>query len=230
MEINRRKFLTSTVAGSSLLLAGCMNNTQSYGEGHEVPDGPIANASIPSSPEDRVYATMGSDDASVAVQYFGNFKCPYCAQFSVEILPGLVEDYVAPRDVQLQYRSLVYVNGQAFLGQDSPRLGQGGLAVWNNDPEQYWTFHEYVYANQPPESENWGTVNNIMNFVEGSNVENTEQIKEDINNNAYNEPLQQTAEAANSADITGTPLLWINGTVVNGLEEQQVRNVIESSI
>lgn len=229
MDLSRRKLLTGIGASGSMLLAGCMNG-QEYGVGHEVPDGAVANASIPESPSDNTYSTMGPSDAPVPIYYFGNFKCPFCKDFSTEVLPGLVEDYVETGDVQLQYRSLVYVNDQPFLGADSPRIGQGGLAVWNQDPEQYWTFHEYVFANQPPETETWGTVDNIMNFVEGSEVENTEQIREDIQNSAYTQALEETSSTANGLGISGTPLLWIDGTVVNGLEEQQVRNAIEDAI
>lgn len=229
MELNRRKFLSGTIAGGSLLLAGCTGG-QSYGKGHDVPDGPVANAPIPDNPSEQAYPTMGSTDAAVPIYYFGNYKCPFCAEFSTEVLPGLVEDYVVPGDALIQSRSLVYVNDQPFLGQDSPRLGQADIAVWKNDPEQYWTFHEYVFANQPPESKIWGSIDNIMNFVEGSNVENADQIKEEITNNAYSQELQKTSQTANGLGISGTPLLWIDGTVVNGLEEQQVRNAIEDAI
>lgn len=229
MELNRRKFLTGAAAGGSLLLAGCMNG-QSYGSGHEVPDGAVANAPIPDAPSKSGFATMGSTDATVPIYYFGNYKCPFCAEFSTQVLPSLVEEYVSTGDALIQYRPLVYVDNQPFLGQDAPRLGHSDLAVWMNDPEQYWTFHEYVYANQPPESEIWGTTDNIMNFVEGSEVENTEQIREDITNEAYSQQLQETSQTASGLGITGTPLLWVDGTVVNGLEEQQIRNAIEESL
>lgn len=229
MEMNRRKFLASTAAGSSILVAGCLTGSE-YGKGHEVPDGPVANAPIPENPGEMTYATMGPSSASVPVFYFGNFKCPFCKEFSTQILPKLVEDYVVPGDIQIQSRSLVYVNGSPFLGADSPRLGQAGLAVWNNDPEQYWTFHEYVYQNQPAESQNWGTVSNILNFAEGSNVENLDQIETEVKDQAYSSELEETAQTASGLGISGTPTLWIDGTTVNGLEEQQVRNAIEDAL
>jgi len=83
--------------------------------------GAVTTAPIPDSPGDFRYATMGSADADVMVTYFGSWKCPYCAQFSTEMLSQLVTDYVEPGQL---HRGQQRCMRPSLLGvrSDIPRL------------------------------------------------------------------------------------------------------------
>ncbi|MFC4986771.1 DsbA family protein [Saliphagus infecundisoli] len=160
--------------------------------------------------------------------YYGNWKCPYCADFSTGFLGDIVTDYVEPGDISLQFRSLAYIDGEPFLGSDAPRAAQAGLAAWNVDPETYWRYHEYVFANQPPESETWATTDKLVSFAEEAGVTETGQFRTKIQEQAYESPIRETSQAAADAGISGTPALIIDGEMVNPLsDEQRIRTFIE---
>lgn len=222
--ISRRQFLAGVGIAS---LAGC-SGRESSSESISAVDGPVVAAPVPDDPDSRTYATMGSTDGPV-VTYYGNWKCPYCAQFSSGFLADIVSEYVEPGDVAVEYRALTYVDGSPFLGPDAPRASRAGLAVWNVDPSAYWRYHELVMANQPPETQQWATTEKLMRFVSEAEVSDTETVRSEIESESYNEALEATTAAANEAGISSTPALRIGDEVVNPLQnEQRVRELIEA--
>jgi protein-disulfide isomerase len=173
---------------------------------------------------------MGSADAEVTVTYFGSWKCPYCAQFSTGMLSQLVTDYVDPGTITLEFRDLAYIGGEPFLGPDAPAAGQAGLAVWNAEPASYWSFHEYVFQNQPPEREQWATAEQLVEFARSAGVSKTEAVRTAIQENQYEDALRATGRAASDSGVNSTPTLLIDGTTINPLgNEDRTRRLIEDA-
>ncbi|MDS0223443.1 DsbA family protein [Haloarcula sp. S1AR25-5A] len=192
--------------------------------------GAVTTAPIPDSPGNVRYAMMGSADADVTVTYFGSWKCPYCAQFSTGMLSQLVTDYVEPGTIALEFRNLAYFGGDPFLGPDAPTAGQAGLAVWNIDPASYWAFHEYVFRNQPPESDQWATAERLVEFAQAAGVSETASIRTAVQENQYDDALRATDSAASDVGVDATPTLLIDGTTVNPLgNEERTRQLIEDA-
>ena len=194
-------------------------------------NGVVATAPVPASPNEFQYARLGTAGAEVTVTYFGSWKCPYCAQFSTGMLSQLVTDYVEPGDITLEFRDLAYIGGEPFLGPDAPAAGQAGLAVWNDEPASYWTFHEYIFKNQPPESEQWATADRLVELARSAGVSATEEIRTAIQENQYEDALRATGRAASDNGVDSTPTLLVDGTTVAPLgNEERTRRLIESAI
>lgn len=185
---------------------------------------------IPSSPGDYRYAVAGTGDATASITYFGNWKCPYCARFSSGFFSTLVEEYVEPGDLRIEFRNLAYFNGEPFLGADSPDAGRAGLAVWNDDPDSYWAFHHHVFGNQPPEGDNWATASRLTTMAEEAGVSDPAVVREAIEEGQYQDALDATASAATDAGINGVPALLIDGEVVSALAEDEVRTRVDTLV
>ena len=232
--VTRRRILATS---ATLALSGCLggengdsSNTESGSSPSTESDSPVANAPVPDDPTSSTYARAGSADRPT-VTYYGNWKCPYCADFSTGFLGDIVTDYVEPGDISLRFRSLAYIDGEPFLGPDSPRAAQAGLAIWNVDPGAYWQFHEYIFANQPPESERWATTDKLVSFAEEAGVSETGQLRTDIQDQAYESPIQKSSQAATDQGVSGTPALVIDGETVNPLsDEQRTRTLIKQLV
>ncbi|MFB6151323.1 MAG: DsbA family protein [Haloarculaceae archaeon] len=226
----RRQVLAGVTSGIALSTAGCLGS----GGGDlptETPTGPVSTAPIPDSPGDYTYATAGTGDAPVQVTYFGNWKCPFCADFSTGFLADIVTDYVEPGTVDLTFRALSYAgNGDPFLGKDAPRAARAGLAVWNVDPGSYWRFHEYVMQNQPPESKTWADTDTLVTMAENAGVSDPDAVESALSNGKYEKPVRQNTKAAAQAGIAGTPTLVVGGTTVNPIQSQErVRELISQA-
>lgn len=221
----RRSLLAGMAAGGLTALAGCLDGD---GGGSRV----VAEAQIPDSADGLTYAEMGT--GGPRVQYFGNWKCPFCAEFStgserVLSLGSIVEDYVQDGSLRLQYRGLAYLgSGEPFLGPDAVRATRAGLAVWDREPESFWGFYESVMADQPPESEAWATTDRLISFAEDAGVSATDAIRSAIENRAYQDAIEQTTTDANAAGVDGTPLLVVDGTVHSPFDVASTRSALDS--
>ena len=225
-SVTRRRLLTS---GGILALSGCIGGGNGGSQNTDT-DAGVAEAPIPNDPSSATYATAGSADRPT-VTYYGNWKCPYCAEFSGGFLGDIVTDYVKPGDISLRFRALAYIDGKPFLGPDAPRAAQAGLAVWNVDPATYWRYHENVFANQPPERETWATTDKLVSFAEQAGVAETEQLRTALESQKYEMPVRETTQAAADVGVSGTPALVIDDETVNPLsDEQRTRTLIEQFV
>jgi protein-disulfide isomerase len=203
MTPSRRQFLLTGGAAATAGLAGCLGGNGTNLP-DEVPSTAVTGVPIPDSPGDHDYETMGTADAPT-LTYYGNWKCPHCATFSTGALNELAADYVEPGDLNLEFRALILWNN------DDVRAAQAGHAVWNVDPERYWTFHEYVMANQPSSSKEWATTNWLTTAAEKVGVEDVDAVKSQIQDGAYTDLIERTSSEANSAGFGTTPTLAVDG-------------------
>lgn len=214
-------------------LAGCGGSTSGGGggSGGGATSDAVANAPLPDDTS-TTYATMGPSDADAHVVYVGNWKCPYCAKFDTGWFPSFVTDYVETGNVQLTFRCLAYTpSGEPFLGPDASRAARAGIALWHAEPESYWAWHTYVFANQPPEKQQWATTDRLVSMMEKSGVSADARatVRADLEGTAYSEAVRATTTYAQNHEISGTPTMVVDGQVYNPLVEDETRAAIENA-
>lgn len=170
--------------------------------------------------------TMGSEDATVTVVEFGDYKCPFCRQFETEVFPQLKSNYIDNGQVKFKF-----VN-YAFLGASSDRAAVAGECVYNQDPEQFWDFHKSVYENQGPESQDWATQDFLMELAR----ENTENLNYNsletcISSQQTVDEVRKDQRIGSQAGVTGTPAVYVNGQKVqNALSYSSISSVIDQEL
>jgi protein-disulfide isomerase len=235
----RRAFLTAAAGGTTVGLAGCTSilggDDGGGGGGDPVSaDGPVASAPLPDG--ESTYARMGT--GGPVVTYYGNWKCPFCAEFStgsdrVYSLGDLVGDYVEPGDLTLEHRSVAYLGDDPFLGPDAPRAARAGLSVWNRDPETYWHYHENLMANQPPEGEQWATADRLVEFANAVEMGQPGGLRDDLDSGAYEQEVRANTDPFLNAfgdERAGTPAVVVDGTPRSPFEPEAFRNALDSLV
>lgn len=177
------------------------------------PTGYLTDAPFPSNPSAFPYARMGAADAEVVTLY-GSWKCPVTREFVVQDLPDLARAYVDSRRVAIRFRALAYQGGQPYLGPDSPRAAWAGLAVWTHDPSSYWAYFATVFQNQPPERDEWATLDTLQQFLRRADVGNLNAVIEDVYDAERDELVRATSDAADRLGIKSLPRLAYDGEVV----------------
>lgn len=165
----------------------------------------VSLSDVPLPEEDTRYARMGGPDADAVATIYGNWKCPYTRDFVLTQLPEVVDSFVTSGQLQLEFRSLAYQDDEPFLGPDAPRSSRGGLAVWDVDPESYWSYFAYVFSNQPQERREWGQPSLLRRFAEESGVDQPDRIEGAVTSDAYADPVQATVQAALDAGVGSVP-------------------------
>lgn len=87
---------------------------------------------------------IGPVDAPVVLVVFSDYQCPFCAKWSTETLPAMM-DYVDDGDLRIEWRDVnVY-------GRDSERAARAAYAAALQG--QYWEYHHELYPDgktRPP--------------------------------------------------------------------------------
>jgi protein-disulfide isomerase len=172
------------------------------------------------------------------VTYYGNWKCPFCAEFStgsdrVLSMGTLVEEYVEPGDLKMEYRSVAYLGDDTFLGPDAPRAARAGLSVWNRDPDTYWAYHEHVMANQPPESQEWATADRIVEFANAVEMSQPGGLRDDLDGGAYESEVRANTEPFLNAfgdERPGTPAVVVEGTPYSPFQPEPFQEALDSLV
>ncbi|MCL4354276.1 DsbA family protein, partial [Patescibacteria group bacterium] len=87
----------------------------------------------------------GDKNAKVTVVEFADFRCPFCERFFTDVEPQLIKDYVNTGKVKLAYRHF------AFLGPASVVAANASECA--NEQNKFWDMHDYLFENQPSESD-----------------------------------------------------------------------------
>jgi protein-disulfide isomerase len=167
---------------------------------------------LPSKPSEHAYATMGDDDASVTATFYGAWKCPYTHEFVLNFLPTLIEEYVKPGDVAIEFRAVAYEDGAGFHGPDEPRAARAGLAIWNEDPKAYWTFFGTMFKNQNS-SPGWATMETLARIAKKAGVSNRSEIASQIEAGDYQSQIEKTMDQVNKLGISNVPRIVVGDTV-----------------
>jgi protein-disulfide isomerase len=88
--------------------------------------------------------TLGDPDAPATLTEFADLQCPFCAEFARGVLPTLVDEYVRPGELALDFQALT------FIGEDSLEAAQMAAAAGLQD--RLWNFVDGFYANQGTEN------------------------------------------------------------------------------
>lgn len=165
-------------------------------------DGAATAALLRGIPQDGTM--LGDPEAPVTVVEYADLQCPYCKTFALDTLPRLIDEYVRPGKVRLEFRGL------AFLGQDSVEALRAVLAAGRQD--RLWNVMDLLYANQGQENSGWVTTDLLRAVgaaVPGLDVER-------MLSEAATAPVQtaiERAQAQAAADgIEGTPSFTVART------------------
>ena len=90
---------------------------------------------------------IGAPDAPVTLVEFADLQCPFCAQWATDAFPDLVEEYVRPGKLRIEFRGLT------FIGPDSEKALRAALSAGEQD--KLWQTVELLYQNQGGENTGW---------------------------------------------------------------------------
>jgi protein-disulfide isomerase len=144
---------------------------------------------------------LGRGDAPATLVEIADLQCPFCAQYSVQVLPTIVEDYVRTGKIAYELRI------RSFLGRDSVRAA--GAAAEAARENRMFQFADLFYRNQGPENSDYadaGFMRRIAGQVEGLDVERVVAAADD----PLSYPAVRAGEQfARRIGSTGTPDFYL---------------------
>jgi protein-disulfide isomerase len=151
--------------------------------------------------------TLGHPNAPVTLKYFGDLECPYCKDFTINILPALIDKYVRTGKMRIEYHSLETATREpeVFKTQQvaAYAAGKQNLA---------WDFIELFYHEQGEEESGYVTesyLQGLASQIPGLNLADWTTARGE---SVYTNEVENDAQAANQAGFTGTPSFSLGKT------------------
>ena len=169
--------------------------------------------------------TLGDPDASVTVEVWEDFQCPFCQRFTFLVEPGIVERYVRSGDVRLVFRNL------PFLGDEFAWAAvAASLAA---DQNLFWPFRDYLFANLLGENVGSYDLDRLLAIGEVVGLDMAEFRRGLALDNArarFAEFQREALEDAAALGINSTPTVTVDGTAVASTDLETVSAAIEAAL
>jgi protein-disulfide isomerase len=156
---------------------------------------------------------LGQPAAPVTLAYFADLQCPYCRDFSLEVLPSIIERWVGAGRLRIESRALQTATHEpeVFLAQQVAALAAGRQ-------DRAWHFIETFYAQQGEENSGYVTdayLQGIASQVTGLDLVRWASERRDPE---LVDEIAGDARAAENAGLTGTPsfLIGASGDAMSG--------------
>jgi protein-disulfide isomerase len=149
-------------------------------------------------PQTGIY--LGNPAAPVRVVEFADLQCPFCREYSLQVLPQLVQDYVRSGKVRMEFRSL------SFIGKDSVTAARAAAAAAQQD--KLWNFVDVFYFNQGEENSGYVTPAFLDRVGKAAGVD-TAKANAFAASPASLKPLNAANALADQSDVQSTPTILV---------------------
>lgn len=147
---------------------------------------------------------LGRPTAPVTLVEYADLQCPYCAAWTRQTLPVLVDDYVRRGRVRIVF------HGLAFLGPDSGSALTATVAAGRQN--RLWDVLEALYHRQGAENSGWFTDSLLGQVVGGIPGLDRARLDQDRRSAWTERQLRAAAAAATAAGVSSTPSFQIGLT------------------
>ena len=152
--------------------------------------------------------TLGSPTAPVTLQYFGDLECPVCREFTLGALKPLIENYVRPGKLKVEYRSFETATREreTFSTQQVAALAAG-------KQQKAWYYIELFYHQQGEENTGYVTESYLQGLAQQVPGLNLAKWASDRSDAELATAVTATdPQAANNFGFSGTPSFAIAKT------------------
>lgn len=146
---------------------------------------------------------LGDPKAPVTLVEYADPQCPFCKQYTTDVLPDLVKKYVKTGDVRMELHLLT------FIGPDSDKLARAAYAA--GDQDLMWQWIDVAYARQEAENSGYATSEFIDSVSEAAGA-NVDQVNSESGSEAVTKQISEAETAAQNAAINSTPSFQIGPT------------------
>jgi protein-disulfide isomerase len=158
-------------------------------------------ASVEGIPQDGVF--LGEEGAAETVAEFVDLQCPFCAEFSRNAFPDVIDQNVRSGDVRYELRVI------SFLGEDSGAAAEMAAAAALQD--KLYEFAETFYLNQGEENSGYVTDDFLREVGEMTPGLDVEQALADRSSPEAQALISENEARATALKVTSTPTFILIG-------------------
>lgn len=153
---------------------------------------------------------IGAVDAPVVLSEWVDFRCPFCAVFSRDTFPQVVQEYVDSGEVRIEMHDV------AFFGDESVRAAAAARAA--GEQGRYFEFVKAVYDAAPESGHPELPVDELIALAETAGVPDLERFEADMQRDDLIEAVQQSTAQAQELGVSGVPFFAVGDQAFSGAQ------------
>lgn len=167
--------------------------------------------------------TTGNPNAKFQIVAFEDLKCHNCMRYNVEIYPKIEKELIKTGKAKYTVINIAFIPG-SILAANAARC------VYTQNKKLFFPYIKTIYMNQPPESQNWATIPNLVNFAKGVKGINQKKLSQCIYRSPYTNFINNNLKIGNKAmGQVATPTLFVNGYIVKPLSVERIKQIMKAA-
>ena len=146
----------------------------------------------------------GPEDATVVVQEFADFQCPYCGKFALETAPKLKEAYGDKIRFVFRDFPLSSIHSSAQKAAEAGQCAQ--------DQGLFWEYHDLLFANQDAIGDS-----DLRGYAQEVGAD-MDEFNDCLDSGKNTREVLLDAQDGRKADVSGTPAFLINDVLLSGAQ------------
>jgi protein-disulfide isomerase len=148
-------------------------------------------------------AYLGPDEAEVTLTVFNDLQCTSCADFGLEVIDPLVEEYARTDEVRFELRHF------AITGHDTVRAAYAATAA--GEQGRQWQYADLFLRNQDLAADMGVTDELLRELAEAVSELDVDQWEEDLDSSEVAERVEADARLAESLRLPAEPAVVVSG-------------------
>ena len=158
---------------------------------------------------------LGDPNAPVKMDVYEDFRCSYCAYYTQNYETQIIQTYVETGKVYYTFHSFIVIDGND--GTDAS-YRSANAAMCAAEQGHFWDYHETLYANQVTEDASLFSDERLAIIAQNLNLDMT-AFNQCFQEDRYAGDIQNDISQGQSLRITGTPSLFVNGTLIQPFDQ-----------
>lgn len=153
---------------------------------------------------------IGDVDAPVVLTEWIDLRCPFCASFSRDTLPTLLEEYVDTGRVRIEFTDV------AYFGEQSENASVAAQAAANQD--KYVDYLTAVFDEAPEKGHADLTRDVLIAFAEKVDMPDIEQFTADLDDPQIRARAEAETRTAQQLGVSAVPFFVAGDTAMSGAQ------------
>ena len=170
-----------------------------------------------------VGTTMGNPEAPVTIQAWEDFMCPACRQWTSTVEPQLIEDYIKPGQVKLEFH-------QFPLSIHAPGAEMAAMAsLCANDQNAFWPYHNRLFPAQDQGQAGF-TIDALVRYADEVGID-SRALLDCMSSQKYRDEVTASANEAIAMGLNATPSVLVQGTKIeNPFDYESMKAAIDDAL
>lgn len=217
-KYRRLKLITFVLLGVSVFLAVALI-AQFQGQQQVTADnsGSVAETmnEVPSYIRDDPTDPMaiGEIDAPVVLSEWVDMRCPFCAVFSRDTMPQIIEEYVEAGLVRIEF------NDVSFFGDDSTTAAVAVRAAGKQG--KYFEYLHVLFAAAPESGHPDMPRAKLLRFAEEAGVPDLKLFESDLDDPELQMAVHNSTTSAQQLGVNSVPFFVADGVAIAGAQPME---------